>query len=138
MDHRRPLPRQIRALRIAVRGEGGEGHYSEASEELHYPCDNRGCHGGGLDLYAKVREMAEGLETRFRGEMSCQGYQSMGRYTELPSRVHRRHLHRVRRFMIPRSTRRDLPRTTRRRRWYAVSGFARYVFRSQPRPATAP
>jgi hypothetical protein len=101
VGHRRPLPRQIRALRIAVRGEGGEGHYSEASEALHYPCYNRGCHGGGLDLYAKVCEMAERLETRFQGEMSCHGHESMGRLlTKLPSRVHRRHLRRVRRFMI--------------------------------------
>jgi hypothetical protein len=82
MDQRRPLPRQIRALRIAVSGEGSEGHYSEASEELHHPCYNRGCHGGGLDLYAKACEMAERLETRFRGEMSCQGHESMGRYSQ--------------------------------------------------------
>jgi hypothetical protein len=33
MDQRRPLPRQIRALRIAVRGEGCEGHYSGGSED---------------------------------------------------------------------------------------------------------
>jgi hypothetical protein len=80
--NQRPLPRQIRALRIAVRGGGGEGHYSEASEELHHPCDNRGCHGGGLELYAKVCEMAKRLETRFRGELSCQGHESMGRYSQ--------------------------------------------------------
>jgi hypothetical protein len=83
MNRRRPFPRQVRALRIAVRGEVGESHYSEeASEELHHPCDNRGCHGGGLDLYAKVCEMAERLETRFRGELSCQGHESMGRYSQ--------------------------------------------------------
>jgi hypothetical protein len=82
MDQRRPLPRQIRALRIAVSGGGGEGHYSEVSEELHHRCYNRGCQGGGLDLCAKVCEMAEQLETRFQGEMICRGQESMGRYSQ--------------------------------------------------------
>jgi hypothetical protein len=82
MDQRLPLPRQIRALRIVVRGEGGEGYYSEACEELHHPCNKPGCHGGGLDLHAKVREMAGRLEARFRGEMTCSGQESMGRYSQ--------------------------------------------------------
>jgi hypothetical protein len=82
MDQRRPLPRQIRGLWIAVKCEGGERHYSEASEDLHHPCYNRGCRDGGLHLYGKVCEMAERLETRFRGEMSCQGHESMGRYSQ--------------------------------------------------------
>ena len=79
---RRPLPGDIQALRIAVSGGGSEAQYTLASEQLHHPCYNLGCHGGGLDLDAKVREMAEHKETHFRGEMLCHGHESMGRYSQ--------------------------------------------------------